>query len=110
MIFLILVYHQIIQNAVKRLAFCVIFGDYRGFKDLAKRIASDKVLGDKAFNIAKNSKYDGYQRGIASMAYKFFDKKSTFLSDKSVPGNGVNTQASNEKLAEELHKPIIRKF
>ena len=60
MIFLILVYHQIIQNAVKRLAFCVIFGDYRGFKDLAKRIASDKVLRDKAFNTAKNPKYDRY--------------------------------------------------
>ena len=39
-------------------------------------IASDKVLKDKAFNIAKNPKYDGYQRGLASMVYKFFDKKS----------------------------------
>ena len=48
---------------------------YGGFKDLAKRTASDKVLRDKAFNIAKNLKYDGYQRGLASMVYKFFDKK-----------------------------------
>ena len=48
---------------------------YGGFKDLAKRTASDKVLRDKAFNIAKNPKYDGYQRGLASMVYKFFDKK-----------------------------------
>ena len=47
---------------------------YEDFKDLARRTASDKVLRDKAFNIAKNKKYDGYQRGLASMAYKFFDK------------------------------------
>ena len=46
------------------------------FNDLATRTASDKVLIDKAFNIAKNSKYDGYQRGLASMVYKFFNKKS----------------------------------
>ena len=43
------------------------------FKDLAERTASDKVLRDKAFNIAKHSKYDGYRRGLASMVYKFFD-------------------------------------
>ena len=46
------------------------------FKDVKRRTASDKVLRDKAFNIAKNPKYDGYQRGLASMVYKFFDKKS----------------------------------
>ena len=49
---------------------------YGDFKDLAKRTASDKVLRDKAFNIAKNPKYDGYQGGLASVVYKFFDKKS----------------------------------
>ena len=49
---------------------------YADFKNLARRIASDKVLRDKAFNIAKNPKYDGYQRGLASMVYKFFDKKT----------------------------------
>ena len=76
---------------------------YGDFKDLARRTASDKVLRDKAFNIAKNSKYDGYQRGLASMVYKFFDKKSK--------GSGVNIPLEfNEQLAEELHKPIIRKF
>ena len=48
---------------------------YGDFKDIARRTASDKVLRDKAFNIAKNSKYNGYQRGLASMVYKFFDKK-----------------------------------
>ena len=46
---------------------------YGDFKDLALRTASDKILRDKAFNIAKSPKYDGYQRGLASMVYKFFD-------------------------------------
>ena len=76
---------------------------YGDFKDLARRTASDKVLRDKAFNIAKNPKYDGYQGGLASMVYKFFDKKSK--------GGRVNIPSEfNEKLAKELHKPIIRKF
>ena len=46
-------------------------------KDLVRRTQSDKVLRDKAFNIASDPKYDGYQRGLASMLYKFFDKKSS---------------------------------
>ena len=76
---------------------------YGDFKDLARRTASDKILKDKAFNIAKNPKYDGYQRGLASMVYKFFDKKSK--------GSGVNIPLEfNEQLAKELHKPIIRNF
>ena len=54
----------------------------------------------KAFNIAKNLKYDGYQKGLSSMVYKFFDKKSA--------GSGVNMHANNEKLAEGLPKPIIK--
>ena len=80
------------------------------FKDVARRTASDKVLRDKAFNIAKNPKYDGYQRGLAS--YNLFYKNSTSLSDKSVSGSGVanNEIKKNLQLAEELHKPIIRKF
>ena len=48
---------------------------YGGFKDLARRTASDKLLRDKAFNIAKNPKHDGYQRGLDSMVYNFFNKK-----------------------------------
>ena len=76
---------------------------YGDFKDLAKRTASDKILRDKAFNIAKKPKYDGHPRRLASMVYKFFDKKSA--------GSGVNMQEmSDEQLAEELRKPIIRKF
>ena len=73
------------------------------FKDIARRTASDKGLRDKAFNIAKNPKYDGYQRGIASMVYKFFDKKSK--------GSGINIPLEFDKqLGKELHKPIIRNF
>ena len=52
---------------------------YGDFKDLARRTASDKILRDKPFNIAKNPKYDGYQRGLASMIYNFFDKKGVVL-------------------------------
>ena len=71
---------------------------YGDFKDIARRTASDKVFINKAF--ATNPKYDGYQRGLASMIYKFFDKKSK--------GSGVNIEVKhNEQLAEELRKPII---
>ena len=51
--------------------------DYEDFKGLARRTASDKVLRNKTFNIAKNQKYDGYQRGLASMVYKSVDEKSS---------------------------------
>ena len=74
---------------------------YGDFKDLAKRATADKVLRDRAFNIAKDPKYDGSQRGLAPMVHKFFDKKTAGSSIKSTP--------QNEQLAEELHKPIIRK-
>ena len=79
------------------------------FKDLAERTASDKVLRDKAFNIAKNPKYDGYERGLASMVFKFFDKTSASLADKSASGGAIKS-IQNQNLANELHKPIIRKF
>ena len=85
----------------------VAYGD---FKDLAKRTAADKVLRDKAFNIAKDPKYDGYQRGLASMVYKSFDEKTASLTDKSAASSGIKSMPLNEQLAEELHKPIIRKF
>ena len=73
---------------------------YTKSKDLVKRTQLDKFLKDKAFKIANNPKYDGYQRGLASMVYKFFDKKSK--------GSGINEP--NYQLANELHKPVIRKF
>ena len=78
---------------------------YGDFKDLARITASDKVLRDKAFNIAKSLKYDRYQSGLASMIYKFFDKKPT--SSSGVANNEIK---QNLQLAKELHKPIIRNF
>ena len=84
---------------------------YGDFKDLERTTASDKVLRVKALNIAKNPKFDGYQRGLASIVYKFFDKKSFPFTDKSVSGKGVNIEVKyNEQLAEELHKPTVRKL
>ena len=75
---------------------------YEDFKDLTRKRASDKILCYKAFNIAKNLKYDGYQCRLASMVYNFLDKKAS--------GGIKNEIMSNKELAEELHKPIIRKF
>ena len=79
----------------------MIYGDFR---DFLRRAASDELLRDNAYDIAKNPKYDGYQRGITSMVYKFSDKKSS----------GANTLGGaimqNQQLAEELHKSIVRKF
>ena len=80
---------------------------YGNFKDLVKRTASDKVLTDKAFSIAKNPKHDGYQRGLTAMVYKFFDKKSASLVDTSTSGNGIKSRP-NQQLVDELHKPIIK--
>ena len=80
---------------------------YGKSKDLAERAQSEKVLRDKAFRIASDPKYDGYQRGLASMVYKFFDKKSASLNKSS--GSGIANEP-NYQLANELHKPIIRKF
>ena len=71
---------------------------YEDFIDLTRGTTSDKILRDKIFNIAKNSKHDGYQCGFTSMVYKFFDKKSS--------GSGVK----NKEWAKGLHEPGIRKF
>ena len=80
---------------------------YGDFKDLARRKGSHNILRDKAFTIAKNPKYGDYKRALASLVYKFFDKTPA--------GKGVNLHANNKfkqnhQLAEELRKPIIRKF
>ena len=80
---------------------------YGKSKDLAQRTQSDKILRVKAFKIASDSKYDGYQRGLASMVCKFFDKKSVSLNKSS--GSGIANE-SNNQLANELYKPIIGKF
>ena len=79
---------------------------YGDFKDLTRRTV-DKILRDKAFDIAKSPKYDRYQKMdikgyLASIVYKVFDKKSACGAVK-------NEIMQNEELAEELHKPFIRK-
>ena len=74
---------------------------YGKSKDLAKRIQSDRVLREKAFKIANDPKYHRYQRGLASMIYKFFYKKSS--------GSGVDTKP-NCQLMSELYQQIIKKF
>ena len=87
---------------------------YSDSKDLTKRTVAEKILKNKAFDIAKDPKYDGYQRGLASMVYKCFDSKVASPDKKSI-GSGakhVNTKliTQNEQLADELHKPVITKF
>ena len=73
------------------------------FKDLSRRTGSDKVLHDKSFNITKTSKHDGSHCGIASVVYKFFDRKSS--------GSGVKNEIMvRQELAKQLHKPFIRNF
>ena len=70
-------------------------------KDLVKKTQANKVLNNKAFKIATNPKDGAYQRGLASMVYKFFDRKSK--------GSGIANEP-NYQLANELYKPIIRKL
>ena len=78
----------------------MVYGD---FTDLTRWTASYKTLRDKAFNIAKNPKYDGYPMCLTSMVYVLFDNKTSGSSIK-------NETNSNKELAQELHKPIIWKF
>ena len=70
---------------------------YGDFKDLPRKTASDKILRDKAFNIATNPKYDRYRRVLASIVYKYFYKKTA--------GGAVKNEIiPSKELAEELHK------
>ena len=71
-------------------------------KELARRTESDKVLNDKAFKIASNPKYDGYQTGLASMVYKFFDKKSSRSGVATLP----IYQLANEWLLQNLREEM----
>ena len=80
---------------------------YGKSKNLVKRTQSDKVLKDKAFKITSDPKYDGYQRELGSIVYKFFDKKSALLNKSS--GRGIANEP-NYQFTNELHKPIIRSF
>ena len=90
---------------------------YADHKDLINRTEADKVLKDKAYSIGSNPEYDGYQRGLASMVYKFFDKNSTAGSSSLArTGSGIAMAGpsalarSSSLLADKLHKPIINKF
>ena len=81
------------------------------FKDLTIRTAFDKILRDETLNIAKNPKYDGYQREFSSMVYNFFDKKASggVIKNENISNKRPLDLATRE-LAEELQKPVIRKF
>ena len=83
---------------------------YGDFKDLTKRTIADKVLRDKAFKIVSDQRYDGYQRGLTSMVYKFFDKKSQGSGRPLSSASLIANNKENIPLADELHKLIIRKF
>ena len=80
---------------------------YERYKDVENRLISDQKLRNSAYDIASTPKYDGYQRGLASMAYKFFDSKVAPRDKKTMSGKGIK---NNKILAEELHKPVIKKF
>ena len=85
---------------------------YADHKDLINRTKSDNVLRDKAYNIVSNPEYGGYQRGLASMVYKFFDKKSMGSGFKKLKNTTKSSslERSSSILADELHKPVIKKF
>ena len=89
---------------------------YAKYKDVENRVISDQKLRNSAYDIASNPKYDGHQRGLASMVYKFFDSKVAPLNKKTMSGKGNSKHSSleptgnNKILAEELHKPVIKKF
>ena len=98
---------------------------YAKYKDVENRLISDQKLRNSAYDIASNPKYDGYQRGLASMVYKFFDSKVVPLDKKTMSGKGnakstaepsafarssLERTENNKILAEELHKPVIKKF
>ena len=90
---------------------------YAKYKDVENRLISDQKLRNRAYDFASNPKYDGYQRGLASMVYAFFDSKVAPLDKKTMSGKGNAKHSSLERtnevdkiLAEELHKPVIKKF
>ena len=91
----------IYKNVLDKACFQYVMA-HGDFKDLERRTASDSVLRDKTFNIAKNPKYDGYRRGPAFMVYKFFDKKALGGGVTTLANNGRPLDISTKKLAEEL--------
>ena len=93
--------NYVVKNELDKACF-VHDAAYCDSKDPTERTSADKNLKNRAFDIAKDPKNDEYQRGLASMVYKFFDSK--------VSGSGAKLMPENKQLANELHKPIIRKF
>ena len=94
---------------------------YIKYKDVENRLISDQKLKNSAYDIASNPKYDGYQRGLTSMVYKFFGSKVAPLDKKTMSGKGnakhtakpsslERTKEVNKILVEELHKLVIKKF
>ena len=93
---------------------------YAKYKDVENRLISDQKLRNSAYDIASNPKYDGYQRRLASMLYKFFDSKVAPLDKKPMSGKGnakhtakpssLERTGNDKILVEELHKPVIKKF
>ena len=94
---------------------------YKKYKDIENRLISDQKLKNSTYDIASNPKYDGYQRGLASMVYNFFGSKVAPLDKKTMSGKGnakhtanssslERTKEVNKILAKELHKPVIKKF
>ena len=100
------------QNELDRACFPhdMVYGD---FKDLRRRAASDRILHDKPFDIAKNHKYDGYQRSISSKVYKVLDKKtaggSATLARSETLATKINL-LSNKELAEEFIYKSLENF
>ena len=82
---------------------------YGDFEYLLRRTTSHKISCDEAFNITKNPKYDGYQRGLASMVYKYFDERNSATRANKFAGSGVKN-VSDQQFVEELCKPIIKKI
>ena len=80
---------------------------YGKYKDVENRLIADDKSKNSVYDIAINPEYDGYQRGLASMVYKFFNSKVA-PRNKTISGKG--TKEVSKILAEELHKPVIRKF
>ena len=89
---------------------------YAKYKDVENRLISDQKLRNSAYDIASNPKYDGYQRGLARMVYNFFDSKVASLDKKTMSGksnakhSSLERTGNNKILADELHKPVIKKF
>ena len=114
--------HLLYRNELDKACF-IHDAAYAKYKDVENRLISDQKLRSGVHDIASNPKYDGYQRDLASMVYKFFDSKVTLLDKKTMSGKGnakptaepsalartsLERTGNNKILEEELHKPVIK--